>query len=206
MKKIRLDIVGLSYSQTQTGAYALVLAEAEGNRRLPIIIGNFEAQAIAVMLENMIPTRPLTHDLFKNFADSFQIDVSEVIIYNLKEGIFYAKMVCSDGNQTIEIDARTSDAVAMAVRFNCPIYTFESILSQAGVALDEGETPEGEKTKSPAKSTSEKKRSAATSASSTSEFSSLSAEQLQESLTRALEDEAYERASRIRDEMNKRKK
>lgn len=207
MKKIRLDIVGLSYSQTQTGAYALVLAEAEGNRRLPIIIGNFEAQAIAVMLENMIPTRPLTHDLFKNFADAFQIDVSEVLIYNLKEGIFYAKMVCSDGNQTIEIDARTSDAVAMAVRFNCPIYTFESILSQAGVALDESEMPEGEKSKPAAKSSSEKKKASSTStASSGSEFAGLTVEQLQESLTRALEDEAYERASRIRDEMNKRKK
>ncbi len=207
MKKIRLDIVGLSYSQTQTGAYALVLAEAEGNRRLPIIIGNFEAQAIAVMLENMIPTRPLTHDLFKNFADAFQIDVSEVLIYNLKEGIFYAKMVCSDGNQTIEIDARTSDAVAMAVRFNCPIYTFESILSQAGVALDESEMPEGEKSKPTAKSSSEKKKASSTStASSGSEFAGLTVEQLQESLTRALEDEAYERASRIRDEMNKRKK
>ena len=209
MKKIRLDIVGLSYSQTQTGAYALVLAEAEGNRRLPIIIGNFEAQAIAVMLENMIPTRPLTHDLFKNFADAFQIDVSEVLIYNLKEGIFYAKMVCSDGNQTIEIDARTSDAVAMAVRFNCPIYTFESILSQAGVALDESEAPEGEKTKPASKAATEKKKSSsvsASSASSASEFSGLTVEQLQESLTRALEDEAYERASRIRDEMNKRKK
>ncbi|MEO8150647.1 MAG: bifunctional nuclease family protein [Bacteroidia bacterium] len=206
MKKIRLDIVGLSYSQTQTGAYALVLAEAEGNRRLPIIIGNFEAQAIAVMLENMIPTRPLTHDLFKNFADAFQIDVSEVLIYNLKEGIFYAKMVCSDGNQTIEIDARTSDAVAMAVRFNCPIYTFESILSQAGVALDETEIQEEEKTKPSSKTTTEKKKTTASSSSPASEFSGLTVEQLQESLTRALEDEAYERASRIRDEMNKRKK
>lgn len=205
MKKIRLDIVGLSYSQTQTGAYALVLAEAEGNRRLPIIIGNFEAQAIAVMLENMIPTRPLTHDLFKNFADSFQIDVSEVIIYNLKEGIFYAKMVCSDGNQTIEIDARTSDAVAMAVRFNCPIYTFESILSQAGVALDENEIQEEEKAKPSSKATVEKKKATA-SAAGGSEFSGLTVEQLQESLTRALEEEAYERASRIRDEINKRKK
>lgn len=128
-----------------------------------------------------------------------------MIIYNLKEGIFYAKMVCSDGNQTIEIDARTSDAVAMAVRFNCPIYTFESILSQAGVALDETEIQEHEKSKPTTKSSTEKKKGAA-SGSPATEFSGLSVEQLQESLTRALEDEAYERASRIRDEMNKRKK
>lgn len=205
MEKIKLDIVGLSYSQTQTGAYALVLAETNGHRRLPIIIGNFEAQAIAVMLENMIPTRPLTHDLFKSFADAFLIDVIEVLIFNLKEGIFYAKMVCTDGNQTIEIDARTSDAVAMAVRFNCPIYTFEEILSQAGVTLDESEMEHEEKIRPAAKASVEKKKSASTS-SSTSEFSGLTLEQLDELLAHALEDEAYERAGRIRDEINKRKK
>lgn len=202
MKKIRLEIVGLSFSQSQTGAYTLVLAEADGNRRLPIIIGNYEAQAIAVMLENMIPTRPLTHDLFKSFADSFQIDVTEIIIYNLKEGIFFSKMVCTDGNQTIEIDARTSDAVAMAVRFNCPIFTFETILAQAGVALDESEIEEEEKI-IPAPRNVEKKKPAT---SVSSEFSGLSDEQLEELLAHALEDEAYERASRIRDEITKRKK
>ena len=137
MKKIKLEIIGLSFSQTQSGAYALVLGEEIGKRRLPIIIGGFEAQAIAVELENMKPNRPLTHDLFKNFAESFSIDVKEVIVYNLKEGIFYAKLVCTDGNKTYEIDARTSDAIAMAVRFNCPIYTYEFILSQAGINLDE---------------------------------------------------------------------
>lgn len=202
MKKIRLEIVGLSFSQSQTGAYTLVLAEAEGNRRLPIIIGNYEAQAIAVMLENMIPTRPLTHDLFKSFADSFQIDVTEIIIYNLKEGIFFSKMVCTDGNQTIEIDARTSDAVAMAVRFNCPIFTFETILAQAGVALDETEMEEEEKIM-PAPRNVEKKKQVSN---VSSEFSGLSDEQLEELLAHALEDEAYERASRIRDEIKKRKK
>ena len=202
MKKIRLEIVGLSISQSQSGAYTLVLAEADGNRRLPIIIGNYEAQAIAIMLENMIPTRPLTHDLFKSFADSFQIDVIEIIIYNLKEGIFFAKMVCTDGNQTIELDARTSDAVAMAVRFNCPIFTFESILAQAGVALDETEIEEEEKV-IPVPRNTEKKKSLTN---VTSEFSGLSDDQLEELLAHALEDEAYERASRIRDELNKRKK
>lgn len=202
MKKIRLEIVGLSFSQSQTGAYTLVLAEADGNRRLPIIIGNYEAQAIAVMLENMIPTRPLTHDLFKSFADSFQIDVTEIIIYNLKEGIFFSKMVCTDGNQTIEIDARTSDAVAMAVRFNCPIFTFETILAQAGVALDETEMEEEEKI-IPAPRNVEKKKPVSN---VSSEFSGLSDEQLEELLAHALEDEAYERASRIRDEITKRKK
>jgi hypothetical protein len=179
------------------------LAEADGNRRLPIIIGNYEAQAIAIMLENMVPTRPLTHDLFKSFADSFQIDVTEIIIYNLKEGIFFSKMVCTDGNQTIEIDARTSDAVAMAVRFNCPIFTFETILAQAGVALDESEIDEDDENIIPAPRNIEKKKQLST---VSSEFSGLSDEQLEELLNHALEDEAYERASRIRDEINKRKK
>ena len=129
MEKVKLEIVGLSYSQTQSGAYALVLAEAGGKRRLPIIIGGFEAQAIAIELEKMTPTRPLTHDLFKSFADSFDIEVKEIIIYNLVEGIFYSKLICERDGQITEIDARTSDAIAIGVRFDCPVYTFESILS-----------------------------------------------------------------------------
>jgi bifunctional DNase/RNase len=137
MDKIKLEIAGLSYSQTQSGAYALVLAETGGNRQLPIIIGGFEAQAIAIELEKMTPTRPLTHDLFKNFAVSFSIEVKEVVIYNLIEGIFFAKLICEREGQVIEIDARTSDAIAIGVRFNCPIYTFENILSSAGILLDE---------------------------------------------------------------------
>src|SRR6478736_5874185 len=137
MNKIKLDIVGLSYSQTQTGAYALVLGEAEGNRRLPIIIGGFEAQAIAIELEKMSPSRPLTHDLFKAFAQTFDITVSEVLIYNLVEGIFYAKLICTDGTREVEIDARTSDAIALAVRFNCEIFTYEFILKSAGIVLDD---------------------------------------------------------------------
>src|SRR3954468_5162664 len=137
MKKLKLEIIGLSYSQTQSGAYALVLGEEKGKRRLPIIIGAFEAQAIAIELENMTPSRPLTHDLFKSFASSFDIEIEEVIVFNLVEGVFYAKLVCNDGEKKVEIDARTSDAIAIAVRFNCPIYTYEFILSSAGILLDE---------------------------------------------------------------------
>ena len=137
MKKVKLEIVGLSYSQTQTGAYALVLGETKGKRRLPIIIGGFEAQAIAIELEKMTPSRPLTHDLFKSFAEGFNINVKEVIIYNLVEGIFFAKLITHNGDKEVEIDARTSDAIALAVRFNCPINTYEFILSQAGILLDD---------------------------------------------------------------------
>ena len=137
MKKIKLEIVGLSYSQTQSGAYALVLGEEKGRRRLPIIIGGFEAQAIAIELEKMTPSRPLTHDLFKNFASAFDIKVHEVIIYNLVEGIFFAKLICKEGEKSMEVDARTSDAIAIAVRFNCPVYTYEFILSTAGIILEE---------------------------------------------------------------------
>ncbi|NNC86375.1 MAG: bifunctional nuclease family protein [Bacteroidia bacterium] len=198
MKKIKLEIIGLSFSQTQSGAYALVLGEEIGKRRLPIIIGGFEAQAIAVELENMKPNRPLTHDLFKNFAESFNIEVKEVIVYNLKEGIFYAKLVCTDGSKTYEIDARTSDAIAMAVRFNCPIYTYEFILSQAGINLDEtSATLEEGKVPVVETGSSSKKID-------TSELSSLSDDELQESLMRAIDEEAYEQASKIRDELKRR--
>src|SRR4051812_31627080 len=137
MKKVKLDIIGLLYSQTQSGAYALVLGEAKGKRRLPIIIGGFEAQAIAIELEKMTPSRPLTHDLFKSFADAFNITVKEVIIYNLVEGIFFAKLLCDNGEKETEIDTRTSDAIALAVRFQCPIYTYEFTLSSAGIILED---------------------------------------------------------------------
>ena len=129
MKKLKLDIIGLSYSQTQSGAYALVLGEVTGRRRLPIIIGGFEAQAIAIEIEKMTPSRPLTHDLFKAFAEAYKINIKEIIIYNLVDGIFYSKLICSDGKKDMEIDARTSDAIALAVRFECPIYTYEFILA-----------------------------------------------------------------------------
>ena len=139
MKKIRLDIIGLSYSQTQSGAYALVLGEMEGNRRLPIIIGSHEAQSIAIKIVKMTPSRPLTHDLFQSFAEAFGIHLTEVIIYNLIDGIFYAKIICSDGEKELEIDARTSDAVALAVRFGCPIYAYEFIMNAAGIIIEGNE-------------------------------------------------------------------
>ncbi len=204
MKKIKLEIIGLSFSQTQSGAYALVLGEEDGKRRLPIIIGGFEAQAIAVELESMQPSRPLTHDLFRNFAIEFGIHIDEIIIYNLKEGIFYSKLICNNGSEIKEIDARTSDAIAMSVRFNCPIYTYEFILSSAGVVLEESGDTEKEKPKSLPKKSAEKK--AASSVTSETEYSTLSTDELKESLMRAIDEEAYETASKIRDELTRRKK
>lgn len=201
MKKIRLDIIGLSYSQTQSGAYALILNESKGKRRLPIIIGGFEAQAIAIEMENMKPSRPLTHDLFKNFADTFEIQLKEVIIYNLVEGIFYAKLICARDNNEVEIDARTSDAIALAVRFNCPIFTYEFILNSAGIIMEE-EAAKGEgitpiETKKEAKSTNPKEEE---------DVKKKSLEELKEMLQKALDREDYEKASKIRDEINRRKK
>ncbi len=206
MKKTKLEIVGLSYSQTQSGAYALVLGEAKGKRRLPIIIGGFEAQAIAIELEKMTPSRPLTHDLFKSFAESFSIDLREVLIYNLVEGIFFAKLICSNGTNEVEIDARTSDAIALAVRFNCPIYTFEFILSQAGIVLDD-EKPEqtlAEETVAGDLSNEEEEQ-LLTEATSGPDLHRKSVKELEEMLNKSLAEENYERASRIRDELKKRK-
>lgn len=205
MKKIKLEIVGLSYSQTQTGAYALVLGEAKGKRRLPIIIGGFEAQAIAIELEKMTPSRPLTHDLFKNFADAFNIQVTEVIIYNLVEGIFFAKLICNSADNETEIDARTSDAIALAVRFDCPIYTHEFILSSAGIILEDedGEKGEGEEGSEEEEETVETE--AAGQAAAAGDYSRKTPKELEELLMKALEEEDYEKASRIRDELNKRK-
>ena len=194
MEKIALDIVGLSYSQTQSGAYALVLGEQEGNRRLPIIIGGFEAQSIAIEMEDMTPSRPLTHDLFKSFADSFIITIEEVLIYNLIEGIFHAKLMCRQGESVVEIDTRTSDAVALAVRFKCPIYTHEFILKDAGIILDkadDSDTKEDAKTKTPVKK--QKK-----------DIASLPLNELNTKLEKALNTEDYEEASKLRDEINRR--
>lgn len=196
MKKVRLEIVGLSYSQTQSGAYALVLGESAGSRRLPIIIGGFEAQAIAIELEKMTPTRPLTHDLFKSFSETFSIEVTEILIYNLVEGIFYAKLVCTDGTKEVEIDARTSDAIALAVRFNCPIYTYEFILKSAGIVLDDESLPSNE----PAMVSL-----AEVETNPEGEYQSKSTEELKNLLQKALDDEQYELASKIRDEINTRK-
>lgn len=198
MKKVRLEIVGLSYSQTQSGAYALVLGESTGSRRLPIIIGGFEAQAIAIELEKMTPTRPLTHDLFKTFCETFTIDVTEILIYNLVDGIFYAKLICTDGAKEVEIDARTSDAIALAVRFNCPIFTYEFILKSAGIVLDDESLPSAE---NPALGTASEESAA----NPETEYKTKSTEELKSMLQTALDDEQYELASKIRDEINLRK-
>ncbi len=196
MEKIQLDIVGLSYSQTQSGAYALVLAERDGSRRLPIIIGAFEAQAIAIELESMVPSRPLTHDLFKSFATAFDIEIKEVIIYNLVEGIFYAKLICQKDGKELEIDTRTSDAVALAVRFKCPIYTFEFILSSAGIILEGGKED----------LISEEKAVDEVSSSRPKKLSDFTSQELEDMLEQAIKAENYEYASRLRDELDKRGK
>ncbi|MGN0002336.1 MAG: bifunctional nuclease domain-containing protein [Sphingobacterium composti] len=208
MKKLKLDIVGLSYSQTQSGAYALVLGEINGNRRLPIIIGSFEAQAIAVEIEKMTPSRPLTHDLFKSFADTFEITIDEVLIYNLVDGIFFAKLICSLGSQTHEIDARTSDAVALAVRFECPIYTYDFIMSAAGIVIESNDfaflenmssaSTSDKVTPTPSKQEFQQPKEV-------SPYASLTMEQLEKTLEKAIANEQYEVAAKIRDEMEKRK-
>lgn len=200
MKKIELEIVALSHSITQTHSYAVVLGEVNGLRRLPIVIGGFEAQAIAVALERMQPSRPLTHDLFSNFMSTFDIDLTEVVIYKLEEGIFYAKLVCSKEGQEIEIDSRTSDALALAVRTGCRIYTFENILETAGLYLDPSESPadvnpeEEAQTGSQSSSKPEEKR-----------LEQMSLDELETLLTQVLDQEDYIRAISIRDEINKRK-
>lgn len=190
-----MNIYGLQYSQTQTGAYALVLEEEGGIRRLPIIIGSSEAQAIAIELESMAPSRPLTHDLFRTFAQSFNIDIQEVIIYNFVDGVFYGKIVCNDGKNEVEIDCRPSDAIALAVRFKCPIFTHEFILSAAAFEKDGNGTG--------IRPLSIEDADAPTNQGG---FAQLTEEELQESLNAALAKEDYEEATLIRDELNKRKK
>lgn len=206
MKKIELEIVALSHSITQTHSYAVVLGEVDGLRRLPIVIGGFEAQAIAVALERMQPSRPLTHDLFSNFMSVFNIELTEVIIYKLEEGIFFAKLVChSDDGEPIEIDSRTSDALALAVRASCRIYTYENILETAGLYLDqtEGAPPaEGAATPQAPATTS---TPSSPSSSVDKDLKSLNLEDLQKLLQQVLDQEDYVRAINIRDEINSRK-
>ena len=197
MKKIELEIIALTHSVTQTHSYAVVLGEVNGTRRLPIVIGGFEAQAITVALENMRPSRPLTHDLMKNMMKSFGVDLQEIIINDLNEGIFFSKLICFNDNDVIEIDSRTSDAIALAVRFNCPIFTYESILENAGITMDESigqkESPVEPITNPPADIEN-------------NDLSRLSLTELNELLDVVLENEDYMKAIEIRDEINKRKK
>jgi bifunctional DNase/RNase len=197
MKKIELEIVALSHSITQTHSYAVVLGEVNGLRRLPIVIGGFEAQAIAVALERMQPSRPLTHDLLKNFMNAFTVDLQEIIINDLQEGIFYSKLVCISEHDTVEIDSRTSDALALAVRFGCPIYTFDHILESAGILMEDTAGTGGGKKKATTTTTNEQ--------GGRDDLSGLTLEELENLLNEVLEQEDYIRAISIRDEINKRK-
>lgn len=203
MEKILLQILGLSNSTSHQGSFALLLGEANGKRKLPIVIGMFEAQAIAIELEKIVPNRPLTHDLFKAFADSFNFEVTEIYISELKEGIFFAQIICSDGINSHAVDARPSDAIAIGLRFGVDIYTNEKIMSEAGVVLsgddEEQEAAEEKKTKS--KSSQSKQERAKSFA---EELQDLSTETLQGMLDESLNQEDYERAALIRDELNRR--
>jgi bifunctional DNase/RNase len=195
MKRVKLKVMGISYSQTQSGAYALILIEENGERRIPIIIGGFEAQAIVIKLENLDPPRPLTHDLFKKFADEFNISVIEVMISKLEEGVFFSKLVCSNGEKEYSIDSRTSDAVAIALRFGCPIYITEEILEKAGITISSTDsviTPSGE-----ADTFFEPENT---------KYDSFSDEELYNMIDDAVKTEDYERAAAVRDEIEKRKK
>jgi len=195
MKRVKLKVLGISYSQTQSGAYALVLIEEKGERRIPIIIGGFEAQAIVLKLENLNPPRPVTHDLFKSFADEFNITVSEVFINKLEEGVFYSTLVCSNGVKEYSIDSRTSDAVALALRFNCPIYITEDILEKSGIIIKSSETTIPSGSDGDALFDTE-----------AGKYDSYSDEELYRMIDEAIKTEDYERAASIRDEMGKRKK
>lgn len=202
MKKIELEIVALSHSITQTHSYAVVLGEVNGLRRLPIVIGGFEAQAIAVALEKMQPSRPLTHDLMKNFMNAFTVDLHEIIICDLQEGIFYSKLVCSTENDTVEIDSRTSDAIALAVRFGCPIYTYENILESAGILMEDTSTSSTGKKKKAKQEVlvGEEGRTG------NEDLKTMTLDELNTLLNEVLDSEDYIRAVAIRDEINSRRK
>ena len=194
MDKVLLQILGISSGHTST-SYTLILEEDGGNRKLPIIIGAFEAQAIAIEIEKITPVRPMTHDLIRQFADSFNITVSEVLIHRLKDGVFFANIVCTNGISTEEIDARTSDAIAIALRFKCPIYTYESIMKEAAIVLDEAE-PETSSEQKPAASNRTRK--------SSDDLGTISPAELEDRLTTAIDEENYILAAKIRDEMKRR--
>jgi bifunctional DNase/RNase len=218
VEKIRLEIIGLSSSQSHTGSFALILGEVEGNRRLPIIIGMFEAQAIAIEIEKVTPQRPMTHDLFKSFASTFHFQVNEILISDLREGVFYAKLICSDGIHITEIDARPSDAVAIGLRFDVPIYTYEPVMSEAGILMNEDEEEQEEDMDEDAdennldeqwdESSEEDSSFSTASANSTIEFkgdsfANYTKEQLTKMLNDAINNEEYEKAAQIRDMLNK---
>ncbi len=185
MEKVQLKVLGLSYSHTQTGAYVLVMSDVDSDMRIPIIIGGFEAQAIAIQLEKINPPRPLTHDLFVNFANAFQVELLEVNINKMSEGVFYSELLCKKGDSTIKLDARTSDAVSLAIRFDCPIYTTKEILEKSGIIMKTEDKAKGE--------------------SNATGYSSLSLSKLEELLDKAIKEENYEEAALINKEITKRK-
>jgi bifunctional DNase/RNase len=199
MEKVRLDVLGISYSQTQSGAYALILGEQGGKRRIPIIIGAFEAQSIAIRLEKLTPPRPLTHDLFLNAGKAFDISLREVFIYKLEEGIFYSRMLFTNGSDEHEFDTRTSDAIALALRFECPIYVSSDILESAGIIFETGQEQD-EPGEQPLKTKPAPPRQRPVSEYETTEMS-----ELKRLLEEAIHNEDYEKASVIRDEINRRK-
>lgn len=195
MKRIKLKVMGISYSQTQSGAYALILIEETGERRIPIIIGGFEAQAIVIKLENLDPPRPLTHDLFKQFADEFNISVFEIVIYKLEEGVFFSKLLCNNGEKEISLDSRTSDAVALALRFGCPIYITEDILEKAGITINPSDADIAD--------VNEVEKIFET---GSNKYGSYSDEELYKMIDESVKTEDYERAAAVRDEIDKRKR
>ena len=196
MKKVKLEIVGMSYSRSQSGAYALILGIPGQKKRLPIIIGSSEAQAIAIELEKMKPSRPLTHDLFTNFAKQFEITIKEVIINKFEEGIFFSVLICEKDGERTEIDSRTSDAVALALRFNCSIFTYQNIIDEAGIMLED--EPIGDDPEAADNDEIEEKGSV--------DFTDYLISELEDMLKTAVENENYEEASKIRDEIKRRKK
>ena len=207
LKKIQLEILGLSSSQSQSGSFALILGEKNGNRRLPIIIGMFEAQSIAIQIEKISPNRPLTHDLFKSFAEHVNIVIIEVVISDLKEGVFYSRIVCSDGATTFDIDARPSDAIAIGLRFGVPIFTVETVLSEAGIILsdlDEAEADPDEEDEDDEDDDDSGETRTPKVPEPRDPSGQVSSEELTKMLTQALEKEDYEKAAKIRDELNKR--
>ncbi|UYZ64584.1 bifunctional nuclease family protein [Hymenobacter weizhouensis] len=204
MKKIPLEILGLSSSQSQSGSFALILGEKTGNRRLPIIIGMFEAQSIAIQIEKINPNRPLTHDLFKSFAEQLHVAVLEVVISDLKEGVFYSKIVCSDGASTFELDARPSDAIAIGLRFGVPIFTVESVLSEAGIILSDLDENADDDSDEDDEDEDDDTSSGPAAPAPRDPSGQVSLDELTKMLAQALEKEDYEKAAKIRDELNKR--
>lgn len=204
MEKIKLEILGLSPSQSQTGSFALVLGEEYGNRRLPIIIGMFEAQAIAIEIEKIVPNRPMTHDLFKAFSKNFHFNVTEIVISELREGIFFAKIVCTDGLKDRVVDARPSDAIAIGLRFGVPIYTYETILSEAGIVASEAATRDEDDEDEEDEELVPRRSSASSNKPFPDQIRDMAFDELQRMLDEALAHEEYERAAKIRDEMSRR--